>query len=427
MARGPNSVTLSARARVTHQHPDRWSSIMHPAPDTPRPERVAYLVGGLRISVGDSSKTAGPRTHILGFVGALGALGIRHRLLVASEFPGLSRFARRPGTVFTPRSRLKVLMADFIRVAAMIWSGIQVAWRERAHRRDTTIIYERGAVFQSLASFHPAKRRAVRVVEANAVISRETARDRNAIVLERWAAAVERHVFRRADLVVAVSAAVKRDVVEFSGIPENRVLVLPNAASRSWTEMEISAIVPGLIGFAGSVGVWQRIDRVIEAIGSIDGARLEIVGDGSERERLRALAAERGLADRVSFTGGISHAEALEKMSRWSVGFAGHTKTWAEAMYHSPLKLYEYAALGMNIVCSPSGDAEQLRRDGVALHSFGADDNASLQAALTEALTAAAAGTESSREAQRQIIRNRHTWEARVREFLDAVRAIRGS
>lgn len=389
------------------------------------PERVAYLVGGLRISVGDTSKTAGPRTHILGFVSALESHGIPCSLLVASRFPGLERFARLDPVAVSPRMRRVVLTADFVRIAAMIWSGIQVAWRERSHRRDTTIIYERGAVFQSLASFHPAKRRGVRVIEANAVLSRETAHDRKAIVLERWAAAIERHTLRRADFVVAVSSAVKRDVVEFSSIPEDRVLVLPNAASREWTEVEVQKVHAGLIGFAGSVGPWQRLDRVITALKFNNEARLEIVGDGSERERLTELAAELGVGDRVVFTGRISHSEALKRMSRWAIGYAGHTKTWAETMYHSPLKLYEYAALGLRIVCTPSGDANQFREDGIALHTFDPECDDSLSKALTEALKAAAADSEAERETQRKIVRNNHTWESRVKYFLKTVRTVR--
>ncbi|MGV8881644.1 MAG: glycosyltransferase [Rhodoglobus sp.] len=372
----------------------------------------------MRISTGDASKTTGPRTHILGFVGALDSLGIPYSLLLSSTFPGLGRFSRREAAVFSAASRPKVLVADLVRVGAMVWSGLQVAWRERAHRRDTTVIYERGAVFQSLASFHPAKRNAIRVVEANAVLSRETAHDRKAIVLEQWAAAIERHVFRRADLIVAVSAAVKRDVVEFSGVPEDRVIVLPNGASRTWTEADVGTSEPGLIGFTGTVVPWHRLDRVVECLATLEGASLEVIGEGPERERLATLAAGLGLADRVRFVGRMPHAEALKRMSRWSIGYAGHTKTWAEEMYHSPLKLYEYAALGMHIVCSPSGDAERLREDGIAMHPFDPEDDEALLAAFSGALAAAATESDDRRETQRAIVRDRHTWEARVEEFL---------
>src|SRR5206468_1836790 len=46
---------------------------------------------------------------------------------------------------------------------------------------------------------------------------------------------------------------------------------------------------------------WKGVDLVVDAMGRVPGARLDVVGDGSERGRLEARARSAGLGDRVRF------------------------------------------------------------------------------------------------------------------------------
>ena len=50
-------------------------------------------------------------------------------------------------------------------------------------------------------------------------------------------------------------------------------------------------------------------DLLVRALPALPGVRAVIVGSGPEEARLRALAAEHGVADRVRFTGDVPHAE----------------------------------------------------------------------------------------------------------------------
>nr|WP_194423897.1 glycosyltransferase [Microbacterium aquimaris] len=392
---------------------------------TPSFCRLSYLVGGLRISVGQLSTTPGPRTHILGFTRALDAFSVKHVTIVASELPGLGRFARLPEGVAARSSRVKVLIGDLVRIAAALWCGINVLVREWPERRTTTIVYERMGVFQSLASFHPAKKRAVRVVESQSLLANETARDRQAIVLERLAAWLERRSFEKADLIVAVSPGVRDDILKFARVQREKVLVLPNATSQELARRPIPPLGKTTIGFVGAVVPWHRLDRLLEAVQACGdpGVDVEIVGDGPAVEPLRRLTEELGMTERVAFTGRLSHAEALERVASWSVGYAGHEKTWATSMYHSPLKLYEYAALGLQILCTRAPDALTLKRDGVSVHDFEASDTDSLGEALQRSIECARLDSDEARASRRRIVDARHTWEARVQEFLLAIDA----
>ncbi|WP_431778162.1 glycosyltransferase [Microbacterium aurantiacum] len=300
-----------------------------------------------------------------------------------------------------------------------MWSGLQVFYREWPTRKETTVLYERMAVLQSLSSFHPAKSRAYRIVESQSLLAIETAQDRQAIVLIKLASWLERRSFRRADLIVAVSPGVKEGIVDFAGVNPAKVLVLPNATTSA---LATRLAEPGevvRVGFVGAVVPWHRLERLIDAIASLEdhSVELEIVGDGPAIEDLRAHATLRGVAHRVRFAGRLPHSDALDRVATWSVGYAGHEKTWANSMYHSPLKLYEYAALGLQIVCTTAPDAQMLKRDGVAVHDFDPDDPAKLEAALLRGIEAARKDTDAEREQRRSIVAARHTWESRVLEL----------
>jgi glycosyltransferase involved in cell wall biosynthesis len=394
---------------------------------------VDYLVGGFRISIGPDSNTPGPRTHIVSFVEALRENGHSVRLLLASDLPLMGRFSRVRQSDYAAASPLKVRIADVVRMGAAVWTGANVFWRLR-QKPAPDLIYERVAVLQSLTSFHPAKRRAMRVVEANGILSRETAHDRKVLRAEKLAAALERHVLRRADLVVAVSAGLRDELVRFAGLDASAVLVVPNGVSSATTAMQ-RVVRPDeiVIGFVGSIVKWQHLDSfldtVADSLARLDEAAggkrvvVEIIGDGAEYRTLVDVVARRGLEDRVRLLGRLPHEEALGRMTGWNIGFAGHEKSSSDRMYHSPLKVYEYAALGLAAVCTYSDDAAALQRSG--LPAFFYSDQESLAFALEAAVLGESVVTPETIAERRAGIARDHSWSERLGRVLDAARARR--
>jgi glycosyltransferase involved in cell wall biosynthesis len=396
---------------------------------------VDYLVGGFRISVGPDSNTPGPRTHIVSFVEALRENGHSVRLLLASDLPLMGRFSRVRQSDYAAASPLKVRIADVVRMGAAVWTGANVFWRLR-EKPAPDLIYERVAVLQSLTSFHPAKRRAMRVVEANGILSRETAHDRKVLRAEKLAAALERHVLRRADLVVAVSAGLRDELVRFAGLDASAVLVVPNGVSSATTARE-RTIRPDevVIGFVGSIVKWQHLDSFLDTIADtlprldeVAGDKrvvVEIIGDGAEYRTLVDVVARRGLGDRVRLLGRLPHEEAIRRMTEWNIGFAGHEKSSSDKMYHSPLKVYEYAALGLAAVCTYSDDASALQHSG--LPAFFYSDQESLAFALEAAVLGESVVTPETVATRRAAIARDHSWSERLGRVLDAARAARSA
>ena len=124
-----------------------------------------------------------------------------------------------------------------------------------------------------------------------------------------------RTAIKRADALIAVSAALKDGLVAL-GAPPEKVTVLRNGvdldmfrpvADRAAARAELDFNGPTLL----SVGLLierKRHHLTIEALAALPGHRLVIAGEGPERSALEALAARLGVADRVRLVGPVPHA-----------------------------------------------------------------------------------------------------------------------
>ncbi|MBA2293060.1 MAG: glycosyltransferase [Gemmatimonadales bacterium] len=115
----------------------------------------------------------------------------------------------------------------------------------------------------------------------------------------RWAA-------RRVDQIAVVSAATHRDAVEVDGFPPDHVTVLRNGVARveraaPRAEPTWSAICVGRL--ESVKGHRYLIDAVPLIVARHPGFRLAVVGDGSERESLRAQVRALGVEQSVEFLG----------------------------------------------------------------------------------------------------------------------------
>jgi glycosyltransferase involved in cell wall biosynthesis len=383
------------------------------------PNRVDYVVGGLRISLADTSTTPGPRSHITGVVTALRALGIDTRLFLASSQPLLGGFARMPeGSA--AGGALRRALGDVVRVLACAWTAVQV-WRWSTGS-CADIVYERAAVVQCPGLAHRRRRQALYIVESNGIFSRETACDRQALASTKLATLIERRVYRAADLVVVVSEHLRDEVCSFAGLEPARVVVVPNGVrDDAFTMARRSSQQTRLVGFAGALVPWQRLDLLVRGAALVgEGVDVEILGDGPELASLRELADQLGITHRVHFLGRVGHDAALERMAAWSAGYAAHAASSSETMYHSPLKLYEYASLGLDLIATRTPDADLLERDGVRVLRFDGDEH-SVADALRRHLS------ELPRPAAdvvglRAHLRDRHSWSARVEQILKRAR-----
>ena len=236
--------------------------------------------------------------------------------------------------------------------------------------------------------------------------------------------AIERAVYRRADAVVVLSRAFEELVVDRYGVDPSRVHRIPPGVDTTRFSPGDRADARGRLGLGSDtpfVAVAVRrlrsrmgLEVAIEAFSrsAIPGAILVIVGEGPERERLEALAAELGAP--VRFVGRVDDATLVDWYRAADVSVVPSV-----ALEGFGLVVLESLACGTPVIAS---DLEGLRDaldglEGAQLVAPGSVDE--LVHAVVRAATGATATAEQCREHA-----ERHGWPEVVRRHSQLYRQV---
>src|SRR5690606_4716178 len=122
-----------------------------------------------------------------------------------------------------------------------------------------------------------------------------------------------------------------------------------------------------------------------------------------------------GLRDCVTFVGHVPRHEVANYTLGFDVGYSGQVPRQMGTMWCSPLKLYEYLALGKPVIASAFADARTVIRDGVTGYLFEPQDLEGLKKAIVRAFR------DRSRfdaDAVRASVVEHHSWRSRVQRMI---------
>jgi glycosyltransferase involved in cell wall biosynthesis len=172
--------------------------------------------------------------------------------------------------------------------------------------------------------------------------------------------ALEWLTFRYADISLATNESYRRIAVGRGGMPPERVFVV-----RSGPSVERMKILPPdeklkkgrryLVGYVGVMGRQEGIDHLLHAVAHIvhdlgrSDVQFGLVGGGTSLEEMRALAAELGVAQYVSFTGRVPDEEMLAVLNTAEVCVNPDVANRMNEI-STMNKVMEYMALGKPIV-----------------------------------------------------------------------------
>ena len=169
---------------------------------------------------------------------------------------------------------------------------------------------------------------------------------------------LEKLTFRCADVSIATNHSYRRIALERGGMEPGRVFVV-----RSGPSLERMKIVPAqpelrkgrkfLVGYVGVMGRQEGLDYLLRAVKHIVAKRKDVhfglVGGGTSLDETKALAAELGVADYVTFTGRVPDAEMLAMLNTADV--CVNPDVASEMNDISTMnKVMEYMALGKPMV-----------------------------------------------------------------------------
>lgn len=389
-------------------------------------KRLGYLSGAPRVSTRPEVGAAGPRTHVLGVINAFRHLGWEVRPYIVGDRVPLAWVAGNDSEQALRESLLKRVAADWVRLGV----GIAHGWRAFRELGQVDWVYERYSAFQALGWWFQQKG-IPWVLETNDLYYVSAVKDRKSAALGSILRVQERWAYRKCEILICISQALADLIMRDMGIPASKIVVLPNGVDTEHLDpfraRPVRFFDGPTIGFVGQLHAWQRLDLLIEAVACLrrEGIsyNLVIIGDGLMRRTWEALVASLGLSEQVRFTGHVLWEEIPNYIAGFDLGYAGPVPLAAGSMYLSPLKLYEYAAMGRPIVAANCADAQNLVGDGVAGYLFAPGNLEDLCRALRQAYEERECWFEAGARG-RSVVIAKHTWEVRVRELIKAVEDI---
>ena len=124
---------------------------------------------------------------------------------------------------------------------------------------------------------------------------------------------IQGFVLRHSNIVTTPSSYLRDVIVRTYGIDEERAVVNYNAAEKDVETPFPATLVRHQIVATARLVEWKGLDGIIRAVALLKeqfpDVRAIIAGDGPEEEKLKALARELGITDRVVFPGRVSRAE----------------------------------------------------------------------------------------------------------------------
>jgi glycosyltransferase involved in cell wall biosynthesis len=327
----------------------------------------------------------GQAVHIEELIQALRALGHEVRVVAPAAGDG-GDMGAEVGWVRRLRERLPKAVYECLELGYSLLAYLRLAKAARDFRPDA--IYERYNLFLLAGLLLKWRLRIPLLLEVNAPLADERARFGGLGLpwLARWA---EGCAWRGADVVLPVTRVLAQHVAA-RGVPAARIAVIPNgineehfAAAPSPRDAKAALGWPDalVLGFTGFVRDWHGVDRVLRWLASPAApahARLLVVGDGPARPDLERLAADLAIAERVRFTGVVPREQVPAYVAAFDVALQP-----AVVPYASPLKLFEYLALGKAIVAPRQPNIAEVLVDGSNALLF----DVAVEGALEQALT----------------------------------------
>jgi glycosyltransferase involved in cell wall biosynthesis len=369
----------------------------------------------------------GQYVHIRALTEALSARG--HAVVMAGPDDGGVREGPRKLDAAAGGGGMRSLLPKPVyELAELAYSAPAYARLARlAARESPDLLYERYNLFYHSGVRLARARRLPFILEVNAPLAEERARY-GGLAFPGLARASETSIWRAADRVFPVTR-VLANMVEAAGVPAERITVIQNGVDQTFLGDVDASVVReryGLgsrlvLGFTGFVRDWHGLDRIVRylARNGREDLHFLVVGDGDARGALEREAEALGVASRITFTGVVQREEVPAHVAAFDIALQP-----AVTAYASPLKLFEYMALGRAIIAPASDNIREVLRDGDdALLVPQTDDQA-----LTAALDALIGNPDLRRRlgaaARRNLLAQGLTWAANAHRVEKAAEAL---
>jgi glycosyltransferase involved in cell wall biosynthesis len=286
-------------------------------------------------------------------------------LVTAADGPRTSALGKRGGSGWRfLRGAVPQALYELLAMAYNIVGSRRLTRAVREFRPD--FIYERYSLFTTCGIRVAMRHGIPLILEVNAPLALEQ-ENLGKLTFRRLARKRELWIASNSTCTIVVSTPMKRLFVEL-GVSEDHLEVLPNgvdperfhgrdasSAIRSRYGLEGKSV----LGFVGWIREWHGLTELVASLGETTDVHLLIVGDGPARASVERAASSAGVSDRVHVTGPVDREAMPDHISAFDLALQP-----AATRYASPMKVFEYLAMGKPVLACRQENLEEILTEG---------------------------------------------------------------
>jgi glycosyltransferase involved in cell wall biosynthesis len=213
-------------------------------------------------------------------------------------------------------------------------------------------------------------------------------RGRNAVEIHKLST---KHVqaAQKAAHIVTISHPLKEHLIS-ENIDPNKITVIGSGFSSNFSPLQQSTDDDRhRLVYFGKLTADKGVDLIIQALQYVDCEALIIGGEydtsiDRNRKRLNDLVNQLGVSERVQFTGFVTQKEIPSKLRRGDIGVIPTSPQDTQGICNSPLKLFEYLALGLPCIATDMPAFTSIQNRGKAIKYFQAGNPEALAEKVKE-------------------------------------------
>lgn len=284
------------------------------------------------------------------------------------------KFGSNGGLVSFIRRILPAFISELLEYCYSFLAYRKLAKAVKKHKPDC--LYERYNLFLPSGVWVSKKFNLPMLLEVNAPLYDER-KKYNGISLNGLARWSERYAWKNADKVLPVTQVLAKRISE-EDVAESKIVVIPNGIDEDKFSKSVDhpdrrdefGLEDKLVlGFTGFMREWHGLEDVLELLLNRTNRHFFVVGDGPAREALEAKAKKLGVVDQVTITGVVKRDEISQYVRLFDIALQPDVVPYA-----SPLKLFEYLALGRAIIAPDTENIREILEHGKNALLYNKDD-----------------------------------------------------
>jgi glycosyltransferase involved in cell wall biosynthesis len=251
-----------------------------------------------------------------------------------------------------------------------------------------------------------------------------------------WCGWAERAAYRRATRVVSMLPKV-HEHMQARGLDLRRLCIVPNGVDpEAWAPGALQALPPSLqavlsqaraagaavVGYAGSMGLPNALDTLVDALHHLKGQPVQVVlvGDGHERVRLQQRTHDEGLSAQVHWMPPIPKAQIPAFLHAVDVAYIGWQRVPLYRFGIAPNKLMDYLMAACTVLHAVEAGNDPVAEAGCGL-TVPPDDPQAIAHGLMELLAWTPQQRQAAGARGRAFVVEHHAYPVLARRFLDCL------